>query len=230
MKSLKLQSILLLAFALLALPSFGQGLKAFKLKNGLSVYIWEDNTKSDVYGIVACRTGSVNDPAEYTGLAHYLEHVMFKGTDKIGALDWEKEKPIYEQIIAKYDEMAEETDPLKKEAIGKEINDLTVEEGKISVSNEFMNLIESMGGKGLNAGTSYDVTYSPRTRSTNGSKSIRNASSTPYSACSRPSWKVCTRNIICIRTTPEAYNASLYRARHSRDIPMRAPSSACPNT
>lgn len=159
MKSLKLQSILLLAFALLALPSFGQGLKAFKLKNGLSVYIWEDNTKSDVYGIVACRTGSVNDPAEYTGLAHYLEHVMFKGTDKIGALDWEKEKPIYEQIIAKYDEMAEETDPLKKEAIGKEINDLTVEEGKISVSNEFMNLIESMGGKGLNAGTSYDVTY-----------------------------------------------------------------------
>lgn len=55
--------------------------------------------------------------------------------------------------------MAEETDPLKKEAIGKEINDLTVEEGKISVSNEFMNLIESMGGKGLNAGTSYDVTY-----------------------------------------------------------------------
>ena len=160
MKSLKLQSILLLAFALLALPSFGQGLKAFKLKNGLSVYIWEDNTKSDVYGIVACRTGSVNDPAEYTGLAHYLEHVMFKGTDKIGALDWEKEKPIYEQIIAKYDEMAEETDPLKKEAIGKEINDLTVEEGKISVSNEFMNLIESMGGKGLNAGTSYDVTYS----------------------------------------------------------------------
>lgn len=159
MKSFQFKSLLLLTTLIISLPSFGQGLKAFKLKNGLSVYIWEDNTKSDVYGIVACRTGSVNDPAEYTGLAHYLEHVMFKGTDKIGALDWEKEKPIYEQIIAKYDEMAEETDPLKKEAIGKEINDLTVEEGKISVSNEFMNLIESMGGKGLNAGTSYDVTY-----------------------------------------------------------------------
>ena len=73
-----INSIILLAIMAIALPSYGQGLKAFKLKNGLSVYIWEDNTKSDVYGIVACRTGSVNDPAEYTGLAHYLEHVMFK--------------------------------------------------------------------------------------------------------------------------------------------------------
>lgn len=93
-----IKSITLLAIMAIALPSFGQGLKAFKLKNGLSVYVWEDNTKSDVYGIVACRTGSVNDPAEYTGLAHYLEHVMFKGTDKIGALDWATEKPIYPQI------------------------------------------------------------------------------------------------------------------------------------
>ena len=117
-----IKSITLLAIMAIALPSFGQGLKAFKLKNGLSVYVWEDNTKSDVYGIVACRTGSVNDPAEYTGLAHYLEHVMFKGTDKIGALDWATEKPIYDKIIAKYDEMADEADPVKKEAIAKEIN------------------------------------------------------------------------------------------------------------
>ena len=141
-----------------ALPSFGQGLKAFKLKNGLSVYIWEDNTKSDVYGAVGVRTGSVNDPAEYTGLAHYLEHVMFKGKNKIGTLDWSAEEPLYKQIIAKYDEMAEETDPVKKEAIGKEINELTIRAGKVSVSNEFSNLMESMGGKNLNAGTSYDYT------------------------------------------------------------------------
>ena len=154
-----INSIILLAIMAIALPSYGQGLKAFKLKNGLSVYIWEDNTKSDVYGIVACRTGSVNDPAEYTGLAHYLEHVMFKGTDKIGALDWATEKPLYDKIIAKYDEMADEADPVKKEALAKEINELTVEAAKVSVSTEFMNLIESMGGKGLNAGTSFDVTY-----------------------------------------------------------------------
>ena len=159
MRTSKLKAILLLALALLALPTFGQGLKAFKLKNGLSVYIWEDNTKSDVFGIVAVRAGSINEPEEYTGLAHYLEHVMFKGTDQIGALDWAKEKPIYDQIIVKYDEMAATNDPAQKAAIGKEINDLTVEAGKLSVSNEFSDLMESIGGKGLNAGTSYDLTY-----------------------------------------------------------------------
>ena len=159
MRTSKFKAILLLALALLALPTFGQGLKAFKLKNGLSVYIWEDNTKSDVFGIVAVRAGSINEPEEYTGLAHYLEHVMFKGTDQIGALDWAKEKPIYDQIIAKYDEMAATNDPAQKAAIGKEINDLTVEAGKLSVSNEFSDLMESIGGKGLNAGTSYDLTY-----------------------------------------------------------------------
>ena len=159
MRTSKLKTILLLAIALLALPTFGQGLKAFKLKNGLSVYIWEDNTKSDVFGIVAVRAGSINEPEEYTGLAHYLEHVMFKGTDQIGALDWAKEKPIYDQIIAKYDEMAATDDPAQKATIGKEINDLTVEAGKLSVSNEFSDLMESIGGKGLNAGTSYDLTY-----------------------------------------------------------------------
>ena len=159
MKSIKLKAILLLALVLAVLPSWGQGLKAFKLKNGLSVYIWEDNTKSDVFGIVAVRAGSINEPAEYTGLAHYLEHVMFKGTDQIGTLDWAKEKPLYEQIIAKYDERAAATDPAQKEAINQEINDLSVEEGKVSVSNEFSDLMESIGGKNLNAGTSYDLTY-----------------------------------------------------------------------
>ena len=147
MKSFQFKSLLLLAALIISLPSFGQGLKAFKLKNGLSVYIWEDNTKSDVFGIVGVRTGSVNDPQEYTGLAHYLEHVMFKGTDKIGALDWAAEKPIYQQIIAKYDEMAVEADPAKKEAISKEINELTVEAGKLSMPTEFSNLMESIGGR-----------------------------------------------------------------------------------
>ncbi len=159
MKSSSIKSIFLLAAVLLSASSWAQGLKAFKLKNGLSVYVWEDTSKSDVYGIVAVRTGSVNDPEEYTGLAHYLEHVMFKGTEKIGALDWATEEPIYQKIVAKYDEMAQETDPAKKEAIGKEINDLTVEEAQVSVSSEFSNLMESMGGKNLNAGTSFDLTY-----------------------------------------------------------------------
>lgn len=152
------KTFILLAAVAIAVPSFGQGLKAFKLKNGLSVLVWEDNTQPDVYGVVGVRVGAVNDPEQYTGLAHYLEHVMFKGTEKIGALNWAEEEPIYKQIIAKYDEMANEADPVKKEAINKEINELTIQAGKVSMPNEFSNLLESMGAKGVNAGTSFDYT------------------------------------------------------------------------
>jgi predicted Zn-dependent peptidase len=84
--------------------------------------------------------------------------MMFKGTEKIGTLDWEKEKPVYEQIIAKYDEHAQTSDPLQREAISKEINKLTVEAAKYHLLNDFSNLTKEIGGENLNAFTSYDFT------------------------------------------------------------------------
>ena len=146
------------AFLLNSLAVQSQSLKAFKLPNGLSVFVWEDTSVPDVFGMVTVKTGSKEDPEQYTGLAHYLEHMMFKGTDKIGALDWDKEKPIYEQIIAKYDEQAQTTDPSQRDAISKEINRLTNEAAKYNLSNDFSSLSQSMGGENLNAGTSYDYT------------------------------------------------------------------------
>lgn len=159
MRVMKLKMLLCLAIAVIAMPAFSQGLKAFKLKNGLSVYIWEDASKSDVFGLVGVRAGSINEPEEYTGLAHYLEHVMFKGTDNIGALNWTEEEPIYKEIIAKYDQRAAETDPVKKDALNQEINELTLKAGKISLPTEYSSLMESIGAKGVNAATSYDYTF-----------------------------------------------------------------------
>lgn len=138
--------------------SNAQGLKAFKLPNGLSVYIWEDHTAPDVLGMVAVNVGSKEDPENYTGLAHYLEHMLFKGTQQIGALNWDMEAPIYEQIIQKYDEMAQTDDITQRKQISKEINQLTNEAAKYNLSNEFSNLTQGTGGKYLNAGTSYDYT------------------------------------------------------------------------
>ena len=158
MKTLKI-FLILPVFLLTGITVQSQELKAFKLPNGLSVFIWEDPNATDVQGIVACNVGAKDEPENLTGLAHYLEHVMFKGTEKIGALDWEKEKPIYEQIIAKYDELAMETDAVKKKAINDEINKLTVEAAKYSLTNEFSSLVEGIGGKSLNAATSYDMTF-----------------------------------------------------------------------
>ena len=149
---------LLVLVLLCSMQTYAQDLKSFQLPNGLSVFIWEDPKATDVYGMVACNVGSKDDPDNLTGLAHYLEHVMFKGTDKIGAFDWSKEEPLYRQIIEKYDLMAAEQDPVKKEALGKEINQLTTEAAKYSSTNEFSSLTEGMGGTGLNASTSYDMT------------------------------------------------------------------------
>lgn len=136
-----------------------QDIKTFKLKNGLSVYVWEDHSKPEVFGEVVVRAGSFDDPEEYTGLAHYLEHVMFKGTQKIGSVDWAKEQPLYEKIIAAYDRMASASSSEEKAAIAREINEASIEESHYFVANEYANLIEGMGGSGLNAATSFDVTY-----------------------------------------------------------------------
>ncbi len=133
-------------------------LSTFTLRNGATVYIWEDKSQPDVYGMVTFNVGAIDDPVEYTGLAHYLEHVMFKGTQTIGCLDWAKEKPLYDQIIAKYDEMALAATPAEKEAIGLEINRLSVEAAQYAAANEFTLLVDGMGGQGLNAGTGWDQT------------------------------------------------------------------------
>jgi predicted Zn-dependent peptidase len=136
-----------------------QGLKGFQLPNGLKVFVWEDDRATDVFGMVAVNVGAKEDPEEYTGLAHYLEHVMFKGTNRIGTLDWDAERPIYEQIVAKYDELAETADTARRRALALEINSLTQQQANHSISTEFSALVQSIGGEGLNAGTSWDYTY-----------------------------------------------------------------------
>ena len=117
----------LLALALLGVNVSAQkeGLTQFKLDNGLTVYMWEDHNQADVSGYVVVRAGSIDEPVEYTGLAHYLEHVLFKGTQEIGALDWEKEKPLYEEIIKLYDDFSDATDPVVREELTKKINEVS---------------------------------------------------------------------------------------------------------
>ena len=96
-----------------------EGLTEYKLENGLTVLLWEDHDQPDVTGYVVVRAGAVDEPAEYTGLAHYLEHMLFKGTQRIGALNWEAEKPIYDSIIALYDQYSDAKDPKVREQLAR---------------------------------------------------------------------------------------------------------------
>ncbi len=134
------------------------GLQEYKLANGLTVLLWEDHNLDDVEGYVAVRAGSIDEPAECTGLAHYLEHMLFKGTQRIGSIDWEKEKPHYEAIIALYDELAKTTDKVQRDTLIARINRESLEAAKYSTTEDFFNLLDGMGATDVNAFTSYDMT------------------------------------------------------------------------
>ena len=135
-----------------------EGLSEYKLDNGLTVMLWEDHDEPNVTGYVVVRAGAVDEPAEYTGLAHYLEHMLFKGTQRIGALDWEAEKPIYDSIISLYDQYSEATDAKVREDLATQINECSMRAAKVSSTEDFFYLLDLIGTEGVNAFTSYDLT------------------------------------------------------------------------
>ena len=155
-----LLSLLLLVWGTVVLfAQLPEGLSQYTLDNGLTVLLWEDHDQPDVFGATVTRAGSIDEPETATGLAHYLEHMLFKGTDRMGALDWEKERPHYERIIALYDTLAMTTDAKEREQVQLRINEQSRQAAQYSATDEFSNLIQSIGGEDLNAGTSYDMTY-----------------------------------------------------------------------
>lgn len=130
--------------------------KEYKLKNGLTVWLNEDHSQPKVFGAVVVKAGAKDCPD--TGIAHYFEHMMFKGTDKIGTVDYDAEKTLLDSIALKYDELAATEDEAARSQIQKEINELSIRSSDYVIPNEFNRLISRYGGSGLNAATSYDAT------------------------------------------------------------------------
>jgi zinc protease len=152
---------LLLVVSLLTISiSFAQTeVIRYQLDNGFTVILNPDNLKSEVFGMVVANAGGKHDPATATGLAHYMEHMLFKGTQEIGTIDWEAEKPYIQTIIELYDELAATTDQEQRAEIQRTINEASVEANKFVINNELWSALMEMGGTGLNAGTSPDATY-----------------------------------------------------------------------
>ena len=132
--------------------------KTTKLDNGLKVVMCEDHSSPNAYGAVYVHAGSKNDPLEATGMAHYFEHIMFKGTDKIGTINWEAEKVYLDSIDIMYDKLHETTDVNERTAIQQKINELSLASTDYAIPNEVDVILTKMGGEGLNAGTAYDQT------------------------------------------------------------------------
>ena len=132
--------------------------RIYTLENGLKVYLSVNKEVPRIQTYIAVRTGSKNDPAETTGLAHYLEHLMFKGTKQFGTSDAEAEAPYLEDIEKRYEAYRKLTDPAERRQAYHEIDSVSQLAAKYNIPNEYDKLMAAIGAEGTNAYTSNDVT------------------------------------------------------------------------
>ena len=147
----------LLALVSIAAPATALQVQEFELNNGMKVWVNVDHSQPKVFGAVVVNAGAVDCPN--TGIAHYFEHIMFKGTDELGTVDYAAEKVYLDSISMKYDELALTSDASRRKAIQQDINRLNVAASQFAIPNEFNRLTTMCGGTELNAGTSYDFTF-----------------------------------------------------------------------
>jgi len=164
----KTKILLLLIFLIFVNNAYSQNIEdkvtEYKLKNGMKFLLMKRGNAPVFSGFLAFRVGSVDEDVGITGLAHLFEHMAFKGTDVIGTVDYEKEKPIIEQInkigaelsfeIAK-GKMADSSNIFD---LQKKLKDLEVIHKQYVKNNEFFQIYDSNGGNGTNAGTGNDIT------------------------------------------------------------------------
>jgi len=134
------------------------GMRVYTLENGLKVYMAQNTDEPRIYSLMAIRSGSANEPSESTGLAHYLEHLKFSGTDEIVNLDWEKEKALLEQIENLNEEYRSEKLLVEKNNIIKKMDSLSVLASQYSIDTEFNSLSQSIGSVIINGFTDKDRT------------------------------------------------------------------------
>jgi len=134
-------------------PGDPMGVKMYTLSNGMKLLLSVNKDEPRIYTNIAVRAGSKHDPSETTGLAHYLEHMLFKGTSRIASLDWEKEKVLLQQISDLYEKHRKEVDPEKRKAIYAEIDRISGEAANLVAANEYDKMVSSMGANGTNAYT-----------------------------------------------------------------------------
>ena len=137
------------------------GTKIYTLDNGLRVYMSVNREEPRIQTYIAVKVGGKNDPSETTGLAHYFEHLMFKGTNHFGTSDYEAEKPLLDEIEQLFEVYRKTADESERAAIYHRIDSISYEASKISIPNEYDKLMSVIGASGTNAWTSHDETVYP---------------------------------------------------------------------
>ena len=134
------------------------GAQIYTLDNGLKLYMSVNKDEPRVVTQIAVRTGSKQDPADATGLAHYLEHMLFKGTSQYGTKDWEAEKELLNQISDLYEKHKNTSDAGDRQELYHQIDSISGLAAELAIANEYDKMIASLGAQGTNAYTWYDMT------------------------------------------------------------------------
>jgi len=132
--------------------------RIYTLDNGLKVYISVNHDEPRIQTLIAVRAGSTYDPDDATGLAHYLEHMMFKGTSQIATVNWPEEQKLLQQISNLYEQHRNEKNEAKKKAIYHQIDSLSGVAAQYACPNEYDKMVSSIGATGTNAYTSDERT------------------------------------------------------------------------
>lgn len=136
-----------------SVPNDPLNARIYKLDNGLTVYMTVYKNAPRIQTYIATRAGSKNDPKDATGLAHYLEHMLFKGTDVYGTKDYVKEKVELDKIEALYEVYRKTKDDEKRKSIYHQIDSISGYASTFAIANEYDKMMSSIGAKGTNAYT-----------------------------------------------------------------------------
>ena len=132
--------------------------RIYTLDNGLTVYMTVYREKPRIQTYIAVKVGSKNDPLETTGMAHYFEHLMFKGSEQFGTSDYAAEKPLLDRIEQLFEEYRRTDDETARRDIYRQIDSISNIASKIAIPNEYDKLMSAIGASGSNAWTSFDET------------------------------------------------------------------------
>ena len=130
----------------------------YTLPNGLKIFMTVNKDQPRIQTYIAVRVGGKNDPAETTGLAHYFEHMMFKGSEQFGTQDYAAEKPLLDQVEQLFETYRQTSDSTMRAALYHRIDSISYQASLIAIPNEYDKLMSAIGANGTNAYTSTDVT------------------------------------------------------------------------
>ena len=129
-------------------PNDPMKVRIYTLDNGLQVYLSQVKNEPRIAAQILVRCGGKTDPASNTGLAHYFEHLMFKGTQKLGTLDYNAEKVYLDQIEDLYEKYSASKDDAVRKSIYRVIDSLSQLAARYAVPNEYDKAMAIIGSKG----------------------------------------------------------------------------------